>query len=102
MTLLWVVLAVVVILPFVPWIWGKIIDPINIRSIRKACTEEGIEIIRIQMFPNHYGVDCVEVGQKTYRKYKMKNWKIHQVKPRQKNSQNCEQSHPANPRNAGG
>lgn len=67
------------ILMFIPVFLGWIIDPINIKRIKKYCKTQGIIVDKVDLFPNHYGVKYTQNGIKGYAKvtFKKKNicWK---------------------------
>lgn len=56
------VLAVVFLI-FFPAILSKILDPINVRTIRKRLQSMGFTDVEVKAWPNHYGVKCVKNGQ---------------------------------------
>jgi hypothetical protein len=66
----------VAILPFIPWILSKIIDPRNKRIIRDECIKLGLDRIDIELWPNHYGVRGEKDGHKVYFKCRVKSRKI--------------------------
>ena len=86
MTFLVIVLCAILIIPFVPWIFSKIADPINMAKIRRMCADEKVKVINIELFPNHYGVKCEIAGKSEYRKYKVTKGKLHLVKSKWKNT----------------
>jgi hypothetical protein len=60
--------GVMLVLAFLPTIFGWVLDPINARRIRAYCESAGCAIIEIQPFPNHYGVAFEKNGKKGYAK----------------------------------
>lgn len=60
--------SALVFLVFFPAILSKVLDPINVRTIRKRLHQLGITDVEVKAWPNHYGVTCVKNGQKHYLK----------------------------------
>ena len=65
--LVWIAICFA-LLTFLPAILGKVIDPLNIRRIRKYCEEVGVTDVQVQPFPNHYGVHFRKDDRKHYAK----------------------------------
>ena len=57
-----------VILASMPVLLGYFIDPINKKRIKKYCESVGCAEIKIDIWPNHYGVSFKKSGAKHYAK----------------------------------
>jgi hypothetical protein len=60
--------AVLLFLAFLPALLSSVLDPLNTRRIRKLCAEQGVEVIEIKPWPNHYGVRYLSGGKSVYAK----------------------------------
>ena len=68
-TIIYIYAAVVILGVLLAPLYGaKVIDPRNMRKIRKYCEDCGLTDISIKPYPNHYGVRFKKDGNKKYCK----------------------------------
>lgn len=57
-----------VLIAFIPAILANVLDPLNIRRIRKHCADAGLTDVAVEAFPNHYGVHFRKNDRTLYAK----------------------------------
>ena len=45
------------------------IDALHVFKIKRYCKSHGLQVIRVKIHKNHYGVELLENGKKSYRKW---------------------------------
>lgn len=71
-----VIAVVFILIALTPAILALVLDPINIKRIRSQCAALGLTDVRVDPFPNHYGVRFRKGGQEFYAKCAMKGFKL--------------------------
>jgi thiol:disulfide interchange protein len=61
---------------FLPVMLAALLDPINTRRIRSFCASVGASDVKVEPFPNHYGVHFRKNDQKHYAKCTVTRGKI--------------------------
>jgi hypothetical protein len=68
--------ACLALMAFLPAILAKVLDPLNAKRIRAYCADAGVTDVRVEPFPNHYGVHFTKNDQKHYAKCAVVRGKI--------------------------
>lgn len=71
-----IVFACLLFLALVPTIMGLVLDPINKMRICSHCAALGFSEVKIDVFPNHYGVHFLKDGKRCYAKCAMRGFKL--------------------------
>jgi len=66
----------VTLLMFMPQVLSGVLDPINVKRIRSYCEGVGVTDVRIELFPNHYGVHFRKNDRKHYARCRVAWGKI--------------------------
>ena len=64
--------VVICAIAFLPAILTRVLDPINIRRIKRHCNSLGVSQVEVQAWPSHYAVTFQKNGQKHYAKCTVK------------------------------
>lgn len=73
--LAWVA-ACLALIAFLPALLAKVLDPLNAERIRAYCLAVGATDVKVQPFPNHYGVHFRKNDRKHYAKCTVAGGKI--------------------------
>ncbi len=64
------------LLMVLPSILGAILDPLNVVRIHSYCRRIGVTGVKVEAFPNHYGVHFWKNDREHYAKCQVKAWQI--------------------------
>jgi hypothetical protein len=59
-----------------PAVLGALFDPLNVARIRRYCRRAGVSEVRVDVFPNHYGVHFQKNQKSHYAKCQVKGWQL--------------------------
>ena len=59
-----------------PLALARVLDPLNAARIRAYCARIGVTDVRVEVFPNHYGVHFRKNDKDLYAKCQVKGWQI--------------------------